>query len=65
MALNMELVETQITKTYKVPFFETFDFAATKDCIQSILVSMPEYSLVKYKYDYDELAFYITVRKSQ
>lgn len=58
-------METQIIKTYKVPFFETFDFAATKDCIQTVLATMPEYSLVKYKYDYDELVLYITVRKSQ
>lgn len=61
----MQLVEQTITKTYKVPFFETFDFAANKDCVEAVMASMPEYTLVEYTCDYDELAFYITVRKSQ
>ena len=60
----MELTKHIITKTYKVPFLETYDFQTTQACIEEVLTSMPDYSLVSYNYDFDELAFFITVRKS-
>ncbi len=58
----MQLVSE--TKTYSVPFSESVDYPGVSDVVKEIMASMPEWSMVSYRFDALTWEIYVTVRRT-